>query len=105
MRRCEVSELTLTQADRDKSFRVHQGDVVLIRLPEKPTTGYQWAIAETDEKILELEDSNFSLPADASIGGGGERRLRFKAKSPGTAHLELKMRREWEADIPTRSQR
>jgi len=100
MRRFEVSELILTQADKGKSFRVHRDDVVVIYLAENPTTGYQWAIDEMNEEILELEDSDFALASDAGIGGGGEKRLRFKAKSPGTTRLELKLSREWEGDIP-----
>jgi inhibitor of cysteine peptidase len=95
-----VPERTLTEADKGTYFRVHLNDVILVRLPENPTTGYQWAVAEINEEILELEDSDFVLFADAGIGGGGERRLRFKAKSTGTSHVELKMKREWEADVP-----
>ncbi len=100
MKRFVVSELTLTQADKDKSIRVQQGDMVLIRLPENPTTGYQWVIEDTDEEILNLEDSDFTLPSDVGIGGGGERTLHFIAKSTGTTHLKLELRREWEVDTP-----
>ena len=100
MKRYVVSELTLTQADKGKSITVQQGDVVLIRLPENPTTGYRWAVEEIDEDILNLEDSGFALPSDVGIGGGGERTLRFIAKSTGTTHLELELRREWEVDTP-----
>jgi inhibitor of cysteine peptidase len=101
MRRLEVSQLTLTQADRGKSFEAHQDDVIIVRLPENPTTGYRWAIEEVDEEILEPEESDFSLSdfslsPDAGIGGGGERKLSFRAKKAGIAHLELKLARSWE---------
>jgi len=94
-----VAELTLTEADKGKTYRVHQDDVILVRLPENPSTGYQWALDEINEEILELEDSDFVLSSDVGIGGGGERRLRFKAKSTGTTRIELKLWREWEGDI------
>jgi inhibitor of cysteine peptidase len=96
MRRLDVSQLTLTQADRGKSFEAHQDDVIIVRLPENPTTGYRWAIEEVDEEILEPEESDFSLSTDAGIGGGGERKLSFRAKKAGIAHLELKLARSWE---------
>lgn len=96
-----MSELTLTEADIGKTFRVHQGDVILVRLSENPTTGYQWAIAEINEAILELEGSNFVLFSDVGIGGGGERIVRFKPKSTGTTRIELKLWREWEGDFST----
>jgi inhibitor of cysteine peptidase len=101
MRRLEVSQLTLTQADRGKSLEAHQDDVIIVRLPENPTTGYRWAIEDVDEEILEPEESDFSLSPDAGIGGGGERKLSFRAKRAGIAHLELKLARSWEesADI------
>ena len=95
-----MSELILTQADEGKSFKVHRDDVVVICLPENPTTGYQWAIDELNEGILELEESEFNLASDAGIGGGGEKRLRFKAKGPGITHVALKLSREWEGDVP-----
>jgi inhibitor of cysteine peptidase len=96
MRRLEVSPLTLTQADKGKSFEAHQDDVIIVRLPENPTTGYRWAIEEVDEEILEPEESDFSLNPDAGIGGGGGRELSFRAKKAGIAHLELKLARSWE---------
>ena len=95
-----MPELPLTEADKGKSFGAHPDDVILVPLPENPTTGYQWVVAEINEEILELEDSDFVQLADVGIGGGGERRLRFRAKSTGTSHVELKMQREWESDVP-----
>lgn len=95
-----MAELILTKADKDQSFGAHQDDVILVRLPENPTTGYQWEIDETNEAVLELEDSDFVPASNAGIGGGGERIFRLRAKGTGTSHVELKMQREWEADIP-----
>ncbi len=98
MRRLEVSELTLTQAEKGGSFEVRQDDVIVVRLPENPTTGYRWAIEEIDEEVLEPETSDFAMRPDAAIGGGGERRLGFRAKRAGTAHVELKLARAWEEE-------
>jgi inhibitor of cysteine peptidase len=94
----EVSDLILTQDEKDRSFEVHQNDVIVVRLPVNPTTGYRWAIEGIDEEVLEPEESDFNLRPDAGIGGGGERRLGFRAKRAGTARVELKLARAWEEE-------
>jgi inhibitor of cysteine peptidase len=93
-----MSELRLTQADKGKSFEVHRDDVIAIYLKENPTTGYQWAVHEADDRILELQRTEFSLPEDPKIGQGGMRVFIFKAKTVGTGQIQLKHYREWEGD-------
>jgi inhibitor of cysteine peptidase len=93
-----VSQLTITQADRGKTFTVRRGDAIAIELAENPTTGYTWAIARIDANLIELQNSEFTLPPNASVGSGGERSFTFKTKATGTARLELKEWRHWEGD-------
>lgn len=94
----ERSVLTIVQEDKGKSFEVHLDDAIVIRLPENPTTGYRWAIDKVDEKLLELQESDFTPPSEPRLGAGGWRTLTFKAKSIGTSHIQLKHWREWEGD-------
>jgi inhibitor of cysteine peptidase len=91
-----VSDLILTQAEKGTSFEVQEDDVIIVRLPENPTTGYRWAFEDINQEILEPERSDFSLRPDAGIGGGGERSLTLRAKRSGRAHVELKLARAWE---------
>ena len=93
-----VSQLTITQTDQDKTFTVRSGDVIVINLAENPTTGYRWAINKIDSNVIELQNSEFSLPKNASVGGGGERIFTFKTKATGIARLQLKEWRPWEGD-------
>ena len=79
-------------------MEARQDDVIVLSLPENPTTGYRWALEEVDEEILGLKDSDFALSPDARIGGGGERRLSFRAKKAGIANVELKLVRSWEEE-------
>ena len=95
-----MSMLILTRADTGKSFRAHQDEVILLSLPENPTTGYRWAICEINEELLELTDADFTLVSDGGIGAGGERRFRFKVKSTGTSNVGLKLQRIWEREVP-----
>lgn len=93
-----VSQLTITQADRGKTFTVRRGDAIIINLAENPTTGYEWALDKIDSQAIELENSEFSFPKNAGIGGGGERIFTFKAKATGIARLQLKEWRPWSGD-------
>lgn len=93
-----VSQLTITQADRGKTFTVRNGDVIIINLAENPSTGYEWAIDKIDSNALELQNSEFSLPENAGLGGGGERIFTFRTKATGTTRLQLKEWRPWSGD-------
>ena len=93
-----MSNITLTEADKGKTIDVPQGTEVLIRLKENPTTGYRWAIDQNDDTVLPLQSSNFSSTPGAAVGAGGTRIFTFTAKQPGTAHLQLKLWREWLGD-------
>jgi len=89
------------QADKGKSFEVKRDTIVVIRLKENPTTGYQWAVHKADDKVLSLQSSEFSLPEGPRIGQGGTRAFAFRAKATGTARIELKHWREWEGEEST----
>lgn len=93
-----MPNLTLTQANTGKTYKVNPGDVIVIQLKENPTTGYRWAIDKSDDAILAFQSSDFAVTPGAGIGGGGTRTFTFKADKPGTVHLELKQWRSWVGD-------
>ena len=94
-----MTEIDLTRADDGKALTVNPGDVVSISLPETPTSGFRWAVDSSDPDILEPLDSEWHESVDTGgLGSGGERRLRFKVRQPGTTQLKLKRWREWEGD-------
>ena len=93
-----MSNITLTEADKGKTIAVQQGTEILIRLNENPTTGYRWAIDQSDDTVLPLQSSNFSSSPSAAVGAGGARLFTFTAKQPGTVHLQFKRWREWLGD-------
>ena len=94
----DMAETVIVQDDQGKTFEVRQGNTISIRLAENPTTGYEWELGAINEQIIELQDSDFSTPPETGIGGGGTRTLTFKAQSPGTVKIQLKLRREWEPE-------
>jgi inhibitor of cysteine peptidase len=91
--------LELTQADNSKSVEARPGDLIIIRLPENPTTGFRWTVDNVDPLCVEAQGSSFSPGRDGAVGGGGERTFSFQVKGEGgTGNIGLKLRREWETD-------
>ncbi|MHC4229122.1 MAG: protease inhibitor I42 family protein [Planctomycetota bacterium] len=94
-------KLTLTQDDNGKSLLLHPGDEILISLPELFSGGYQWLPVDPEKEILPLlRTGECESPGDA-IGAASMKTFLFKAKSPGTRHVQLKQLREWEGDAST----
>lgn len=93
-----MSEIVILDSDRGKMFEVQVGDIVTIRLAENPTTGYHWEIGGIDDRFVEFQSSDYLVAPEAGIGAGGTRTFHFKAKSAGTAQIQLRRRRSWEAE-------
>lgn len=93
-----MSEIVILDSDRGKTFEAHVGDLIAIRLAENPTTGYLWEISGFDNQLVEFQGSDYSVAPRTSIGGGGTRIFRFRAKSTGTGQIQLRRRRSWESE-------
>ncbi len=91
-----MSDIHIAQGDHGKTVKAHRGDVIEIRLDENLTTGYGWETAELDRSVLEPLDSGYEEKPGSLLGRGGVRTFRFKAGSPGSAPLRLRLRRPWE---------
>jgi inhibitor of cysteine peptidase len=97
-----LAEFALMQADHGTSIEVAPGDIIVIRLPENPTTGYQWTVEQVDADTLALQRTTFSPAPEAGMGSGGGKTLIFKAQKPGTAQIQLKLWRAWAGDASIR---
>jgi uncharacterized protein YjbI with pentapeptide repeats len=96
------NDVVLGHADRGRRIEVRQGDTVTIRLPENPTTGYQWHVAAASSAVLSaiasLIHQNFAPAATQAAGAGGERVLVFEARALGQASLRLVSKPSWRGD-------
>jgi inhibitor of cysteine peptidase len=101
-----MSELTFEATHNGGSAEVRHGDVIVISLPESPSTGYEWTVDHLDEKLLKLQQTEFNPPREARIGGSGVRHFTFLATQSGSTALSLKLLRPWlgEASIIERYQ-
>lgn len=93
-----MAERTVTKAQSGSTVHVGPGDVVIVRLPENPTTGFRWGVEASGEPVLALAGDQFVPAHDAGVGAGGQHAYRFVANVAGTATLRLKSWRQWEGE-------
>jgi inhibitor of cysteine peptidase len=89
--------MTLTESDNGKAFHIQIGDVIVVRLPENPATGFRWAWDEPSQDVVQIADDAY-LPTGGAVGGGGYAQWTLKASRAGTACLKLKHWRQWEGE-------
>lgn len=94
----ENGVLLLTRNDNNRSAEIRVGERIEVQLPENPTTGFTWAIDETDRERLTLEGTDYTPPEVGMIGARGQRTFTFTARQPGDVALKLKYWRLWEGD-------
>ena len=95
---CIRDRLTLTRVDHNRAAEVRVGERIVVQLPENPTTGFSWAVDETDRRLLTLDGSTYVAPEMGFIGAKGQRTFQFTARQPGEMTLQLKYWRVWEGD-------
>lgn len=94
----ENGMLVLTQADNQRTAEIRVGEQIVVRLPENRSTGYVWAIDETNRQWLALDGTRFEEPTDGFIGARGTRNYIFTARQAGKIDLKLKYWRIWEGE-------
>ena len=94
-----MPETVTTIENNGQSINISVGQLLRVRLPESPTTGYAWAIRGGTE-VLTLKASDFAAAASGALGGAGVRTLIFTAHAPGTTTLRLALLRDWETHVP-----
>jgi inhibitor of cysteine peptidase len=93
-----VAELTLGLADDGRALDARPGTMIVIELPENPTTGFRWSLRSKVEPVLTRKSDAFERPAKAPLGAGGNRRFSFAASARGEAAILLWNWREWEGE-------
>ena len=95
----EMPDKIITETGNGHEASVKIGQRLLIKLGSNPTTGYEWGVAETDEKLLAPDgETEFDVPTSAMAGAPTVQTLFFKAKAKGKVALELHYARPWEKD-------
>ena len=83
--------------DRHLNMRIE--DELHVRLPEIPSSGYRWALADSSDTKLELVADVLERirPRGDRLGGSVTRHFWWRAVEPGTGLLRLRLIRQWEA--------
>lgn len=77
-------------------LRVNPGPAE-VRLPEAPTTGYLWTLADPPPGVSLIRDDYVPPPGD-KVGGQGERVFHFDVSSPGRYDLDFHLGRATQDD-------
>ena len=92
--------VTLTKENDGGEYRFHTRQMFQVILPENPTTGYCWTIAEPAPSniILTRQEYTSKHHDPRFTGSGGVRTMTFQAVSEGSTYLVLLLKRPWEAE-------
>jgi len=93
-----MATITLTRAEHGKSIEAQVGDLITVSLNENPTTGFRWAIDESDDDAVALSSSEYAVTPRSRVGGGGRRVVTFEARKTGVSAIRLKLWHTWEGD-------
>ena len=88
------ADVTVSSDEDGGHVRLHVGDLLIVRLPENPTTGYRWQF--TPPAQLAPEGDSFNPVAGGAVGAGGERLARFRAATLGQGRLQASHKRPWD---------
>jgi inhibitor of cysteine peptidase len=92
--------LQVSEADHGATRVIATNDQVEIRLPENPTTGFQWQFDVSGVGRLRRLEDRFEQGSSA-IGATGLRVVSFVTEAPGEVHVEAVERRAWEPPDPS----
>ena len=101
--RAETMTAIKLEKGRREAKTVRPGDVVEIRLPAIPGTGYAWQIEAIDAKVLSLVDKRFENRSSDGprVGATVDQVITMKAVGEGQTEIRLSYRRPWEKSAPT----
>lgn len=76
-----------------------QGQMLILRLPSNPSTGYRWELLNAPEALRSLGPEVYSSPDKVDmVGAAGHSTWRFTAIEAGEGHLRLIYQRPWEQE-------
>ena len=80
-----VSHLVVTEEQNKVTVYVNQSNIITVKLPENPTTGYQWNLTTTAGLSVMNDTYVASDTTGKIVGSGGIRCLGYRACRKGGA--------------------
>ncbi len=84
----------MTREGPSQEIRAAPG-IVEVSLPESPTTGFIWRLAEAGPAVHEAGKEYSAEGGPGLAGGGGIRTFRLQIDAPGSYALEFRLGRPW----------
>jgi predicted secreted protein len=91
--------IVVTEAQANQTISAHKGEIVTIKLPTQPGTGYSWQFSSNKPKVAAIEGQPEITPdGNSKLGAVETQVFRVRVLRSGKAKLTLKYVRPWEKD-------
>jgi inhibitor of cysteine peptidase len=95
-----MDTITVGPAACGSQRTLHRGDLLVVRLPSSPSTGYAWMVRSGGRPVLSLTGRTYVPPKDTRrLGAPGTAVLRLRAAAAGKTVLRLAYARSWEQGV------
>ena len=93
-----VSDSQVSKKYIDESLLEQYSETQIIKLPENPTTGYEWIFFIEDSEVITVVEDKFEAPSNEEglVGVGGNRVCEFKGLKEGDTTIEFNYIRGFE---------
>lgn len=93
--------IVITEDQANHTISAHRGELVTIKLPSQPGTGYSWQFSSSNAKVATLDGQPEILSDGTTMPGGVETQVfHVRIRHSGKAKLLLKYVRPWEKSVP-----
>jgi Zn-dependent peptidase ImmA (M78 family)/predicted secreted protein len=91
----------LDEAQEGRQLVSRLRDEIHVRLPETPSSGYVWHVADSGGALTELVSDEFEEhdEDEEAIGAGGVRHLWLRVVAPGSGRIRMELGRPWQAGV------
>jgi inhibitor of cysteine peptidase len=97
-----VTKVEVNEGNQGAVINLEEGDLLTVRLPANPSTGYAWSQRQSEGGVLgQLGEPNFVSGSQAGIvGAPGTMVWKFQASKVGSTQLSFNYARPWETNAP-----
>ncbi len=95
-------QLKLKENSNGKEIELDIGQQFTVELQENPTTGYRWRLTSSGGPVCSIV-SDFFVASSHHVGSAGVHEWLFHVVSRGSAAVEMRLAREWDQSVTSRS--
>ena len=95
------ASVTLSDKDNHGTVDLTTGELLIVKLPSNPSTGYAWTVNGDPAHLKLIKHFDLrSTEGSGMVGAPQTSVFELKATSAGAATLTLLYRRSWEYNVP-----